>query len=190
MAMNGHSDPKDPSTSNSTSNSNTNSTTSSLTNSVGKHLREISLSQQNVPSSSSSSSSSTARSKITPLKRKLTEIINDEDQSEESYKTPPKVKRRKLNPRRSSMASSQTPFLQRSMSLSHRRDSSLDPDDDPMDCTKTEEIDSDRELQNVKAHIQAFCARFRGSIEDIPLGSKGVFIHFCSRNALGTFTLN
>ena len=59
------------------------------------------------------------------------------------------------------------------MSLSHRRDSSLDIPDEAHNAVNTEEIDSDRELQNVKAHIQAFCGRFRNSIEDIPLGSKG-----------------
>eukprot|EP01084_Bolivina_argentea_P109649 195989_1 len=100
------------------------------------------------------------RKKITPLKRKLTEIIDDDEESS-PYRTPQPVKRRKLTHRSSSLVMSQTPFLQKSMSLSQ---TSMDLDN------HNTHSNSSNAIPNVEAHLNAFCGRFRDCMEDIPLG--------------------
>ena len=186
------------------------SSNGSISNGMSQRIRRMSLTQNNLNGNMNDNvimngdgkrNINNNRKKITPLKRKLTEIISPiptpSNDDESPYQTPKKTKRRKLTHRRSSInrSLSQTPYFQRSMSLSQtpiiphcHSQQSINNDNNKNECSSSNgsngSIDHQSSSQNdtriVQYHLIAFYNRFQENIEEIPLGKIGILFCTCS----------
>eukprot|EP01084_Bolivina_argentea_P292532 502930_1 len=165
---------------NSRSSTTTNTTNTSNTNSMDNKLTNMNINNDNdgdiimningvsnhninnnangTKSTNNNSHSNRIRKKITPLKRKLTEIVPSDDENDKEcspYKTPKANKRRKLTHRRSSLHLSQTPFLQHNSSSMSLSQTQLEtPNNNNNNNANTNDI------QNIESHFNAFYSRF------------------------------